>query len=522
MPNKFTYPPKIIRRDIFKTASASLLGLTGIVSGNASSEASQNTAVNTQEFNRLIKTPLDYGAVGDGKADDTRHVQAALNDGPCLIERPYAVTGITANNYLTMIGQGRLIFIGQQNETCLKVSSNFGDLHVDGNSSDCTGVSIMKNDISGHSILIENITASPSSSTSIYGLRVNANNFHLERVRTYNTNNTGKSNGSFPQAIGIVGNSDNTSINDIYCEKGACAVAFGKSTGKTFIGKLRSRNMTDNGVYGLGGDNYIDSFIYEGIEEAYVAHGGDHNIGIITVIGRCIGALELGSANKVNVGEICITDGGTGNTCMKPVLTRSNAKSIGSVWIGTIKGHLKSANGVINVNNANTEFLQIDHINIILDYDNKLMPTLNAWFDITGVKQYTIGPSTIRIRDIHDTITSSTIFSCKIPRPDKESIIENLDIYFETAAGDQHPKAQCRIGSQYNNLRIKGAVWQTNIGPYAREATFLEGAMRDAASSIPEGGYWRKGQILWNTNGGNRSFGFLCTKSGEPGNWITL
>lgn len=466
--------------------------------------------------------PLWWGATPDGSTDSSTAIQECLDAGPCIITEAFAVTTITTSYYLSMTGAGKFVYNGAQNGTCLTLGADFGDIYVDGGLEDCIGATIDTNGVKGKSIYVERVTASATSSTSIYPIRVNANNVQVEVLRTYNTQNTGQANGSFPQAVGIVGTSDNTRIGEIYCELGACAIATGSSTGNTFIRHARSKTMTDNGVYGLGGYVFVDEFIYEGTEEAYVAYGGEHNVGRITTIGACTGALELQSGNNVSVGEIFITDDGSGSTASKAVLARSTATDIGRIWIGSIKGHIKNGTGIINVSDASSvEYLQIDNIDVLLEYDSTNMPTLNAWFDLTGTEQYRIGPATIRIRDVDDTISSATVFSSTFPDPTRHSVIENFDVYFETSTGAALANGNYRGSPPTDTLEVLGAVWQTNVGPYAREKTYHEG-MRDSAPSAPSGGYWRVGNRLWHSDGAAASFAFYCTVAGTPGTWVTL
>ena len=465
--------------------------------------------------------PLWWGATPDGSTDSSTAIQECLDAGPCIITEAYAVTTITTSYYLSMTGVGKFVYNGAQNGTCLTLGADFGDIYVDGGLEDCIGVTIDTNGVKGRSIYVEKITASATSSTSIYPIRINANNVQIETARTYNTQNTGQSNGSFPQAVGIVGTSDNTRVNEVYCELGACALAIGSSTGNTFIRHARSKTMTDNGVYGLGGYVFMDEFIYEGTEEAYVAYSGEHNVGRITTIGACTGALELQSGNNVSVGEIFMTDDGTGYTASKAVLARSSATDVGRIYIGSIKGHMKNATGIINVSDASSvEYLQIDNIDVLLEYDSTNMPTLNAWFDLTNVEQYRIGPATIRIRDVDDTIVSTTNFVSAFPDPVRDSLIENFDVTFEDSNGDLNTYATYRGTAPTDTLLVKGAVW-LGSGTYAREATYL-GGMRDATTAAPSNGYWRAGTVLWHIDGSAAAFAFRCSVSGSPGTWETL
>ena len=470
-----------------------------------------------------LLNPLEFGADPTPGVDNTAIIQQTIDAGPTIITNRFEVTGITANNYLTMVGDGKLVYSGAQNGTCLTVNANFGDLSVDGDLQDCRGIVLLADGINGHSCYAERITASATSSLSIYGVSVQGDNISFDTARTYNTLNTGQSNGSFPQAVAIVSTANGTRIKEVFTDLGASSLIFGGSSGRSFVGRCNSTNMTDNGVYQLSGDVEITDFTYQGDEEAYVWSGGRMTCGRITTVGPGIGAFEMQGGSDAFVGEIIIKDDGAGsNTVAKAVIARSSATNVGRVHIGSIKGTIKG-NGVVNISNAATvEYIQIDEIDVTWLYDAGFPDVaLNGWFDVSSALKQAIKQVTIRIRDIN-SIFSSTIFTAQSGTPTGDSVWENFDVYFETSAGLPTTAASSRGPSPKTTLLVLGAIWQVNVGPYSREANYL-GGWRNSTTANPAGGYWRKGQQLWHGDITTlTATGWICSVSGSPGTWLTM
>jgi hypothetical protein len=483
------------------------------------------TKVARRRLNNGFLTFEMFGAVGTG--NETAEVQAAFDAGivSCDQERVYSVTGVTTSKYFTMISTARLKYIGSQNGTCLTLDADWGEVYVDGNNEDVTGIVVTNSGSQtlapkGRLCYSENIRASSTSSTSIYGVSVNGDSIKIGEVITKNTINSGQSNASFPQACGIIGTSDNTVIGKVDCDTGASALVTGSSTGRSFIGTIISKAMTDNGIYGLGGDVTINDFIYQGDEEAFVASGGKFNVGRLTTIGDCVGVLELDTPDEVYIGEIIIKANAAGETAAKAVLTRAGAGDGGRVFIGSITGKILDGSGIFGINTKTLEYLSIGFIDMDINYSSALWGTDNNWFNINTVAQMTLKNMTIRIHDINDEEPAT--LAADFGTPTKLSLIENFDVFVYDAAGALQTVTDCRLGSTQEFLDQKGARWQTNVGPYAREASYLGGA-RDSATGPPVGGYWKKGQFLWHGDLTDSSpFVFACTATGTPGTWINI
>jgi hypothetical protein len=279
-----------------------------------------------------------------------------------------------------------------------------------------------------------------------------------------------------------------------------------------------------------------------------------------------------------------------GDACPQGVLgVRNTNVQSGPIIIDRVSGYFNSYL-LRNQDAGRMESIQIGSMDVdfVVNVDTDGNWQADNWLSTAGAQQVKLGPAKIRFLDNHNALTTDpndylrdAIYDEVDSKLQNPSFVENHDISIfapiasqtettdtttrvynaddrikqtttgieyrartTTTIGDsltdtslfvemllpqfeEHPIAIFRGQEAQELLDIKGAVWQTNVGPYRRESNL---GPRDTTivASIPSDGYWKVGQILTNrdydpTIGDDAEwYGIICTSSGEPGSWKNL
>jgi hypothetical protein len=485
-----------------------------------------------------IGTPREYGALG-GTTDDTLAVQAAFDALDfCILDQPYSVTDtVTATKYLTCTGDGELKYTGVATNpvnTVLNLQSSvFGHIRVNANDKEVTCINVA-NSSTGDTLEYYNINASDSAKNVTVGVALLSGDLKVTRAIGYNLTNTGHVNDSFPQSFVVSGAGTVATIGS-HTLTGSRSGLVAAGGGKIICGTSRSVNCEDNGAYVLPDSTaYIGTLYYEGHEEPLV-NLGTVVVNEIVAVGSCFATLRVQNAASTYVGTITgkAPEGTAEADLYSNVPTgayehRSGNTASGECYIGRVQGTFYQSVIRAGFSSGTTKRLTIGSMDVdLILRDEALDANWNKqnWFNLNDCLSFNLTDVRIDILDINDSLTTAAddyLYSDYPAAVATPSAIENFDVYIRAADGSKSANGVFRGSPQQANLVIQGGKWQTNIGPYMREADYV-GAGRDSVTQTPVGGYWFRDQIYSQSAAGATPIWFhRCVASGSPGSWEVL
>lgn len=287
--------------------------------------------------------------------------------------------------------------------------------HFDGNSTSRTCVYTTANDCVTI-FTAENVTADADSTTYTSGLVVEGDN-HIFDVYAENFSNTGQANGSVPRVVTIQSTANNYQ-GKARGDTITSGIITGSSTGHGKVQSVDVINADDNGIYQLGGELDVDSFIYDGSEEGAIV-GGTLNIGRYVCKGGGIRPISLNDGEYLRIGLLEIRQDGT-ESLGNIMATRSGA-GFGTVQIDQINGRLRG-NTLFNLGNAlAVDNLVLGGVDIDYEYDAGVTGLVSQWCNFEDVERFSITNFNARIIDINDVLTGSDEFEFRLPTVTKES-----------------------------------------------------------------------------------------------------
>lgn len=509
----------------------------------------------TEAVTQYIKTPMDYGAVGDGIADDTAAVQACLTaENYTMIDRAYAVTSVTIDKYCTCINGGKYVSLGPVNNRVVIITSEFvGDIVVDGNAQAvnciyfpegtnkkqvykslnysnvrmvteaqliCTGVTMFSEDVTGGPITGDNMDQNNYINRSFpQGLVTGGGVYHIERH--YLTNGCA---GFVPTGA--------FASQDIYT-----------ATGKSYIGENHTVDCTDNSAYLLGGYVNIGTNICETEEEGVqinAVQGCD--IGRIVAVGRCLGAFNVqNTLGPVNIGEVVgayppqtVTADIPSKVPTHIAYVRPGNVDIGcqSLTVGSVKGYFQRG-WALGTAGIGTRFT-CRNVDVTLCYNPSASPlnqwtadpATNSWYNLEMWQEVNISNHRVRIKNFEATpFPTTSAFATEFRPTAINSMIENLDISLIENDDTIAPETVQVISTAPTaGIKVIGGYW-TNSGANTRHIRAENaGYQRNSINNgSPVSGTWETGQILHDRNDGEDGTTiYKCTVGGSPGTWIAL
>lgn len=492
-------------------------------------------------------TPKHFGAVGNGITDDALFIQYCDDNCPSwIIDAPYGSSELILNNNFTCMGEGVLNWVGVNTNPVpvfVKVRSKiFGNLNVDAQTSEiqCIHIDGSASQV-GQNLIYKNITTTDVSKNVSAGVLVKSDEFTLDSAICTNfINSLSGGNDSNPQSF-VIDSGSTVHMNKHVCTDGNSGLV--NAGGTLHCVSNECTRIQDNGLYNLSGSvTYLKTQTLEcGIgeqNEEPTVNQATLFIDTLTVIGKSIACLRADNADYTHVGRVIgRAPEGTAQADLWTNLPtgvyqhRSGNVASGECYIGSIEGQFTSSifrtgfsSGTTEnliVNNCDIDLINVDQIDVNPDW------VKNNWFNLLGVNELHLKNITVRMWDILDALTSDTgdyffaDYNLTLAIP---STIENFDVYI--LAGDRTKSVDgvFRGKAQQEFLKIMGGIWQTNVGPYMREADFQSGT-RNSMTLVPTVGYWRRGETYTVADGGFGTAGayfYRCTATGTPGTWSTL
>jgi hypothetical protein len=467
----------------------------------------------------------DFGAVGDGTADDTAAIQAA-NDTGNTVYFPHGTYCATTLNMTTnwVMSDGSLLkFIGAPNSlnfiNCT-ASNLTGNLNVSGNNSHVRRLINIDGNNNVFSKIVAHSVTSPAISDVHVAIRIGGNNNKILEAVGFDLLNTGNTNSSSPQFVTLAGTSNNNQIAKITSNNARCSLLV-FTPNNNFVGDILTLDSGDNGVYCASGKTVINSLSYGGNDEAAVfIDGANAVLGTLTVTKSANACIRINSCGVVDVGTLNVLNNGILRLFRQ---SGDNTATSNTLRIGHIQGEYEG-DSLFQLLNGSVQQLTISSMDIVYIYTAGTS-TLN-WARADIAEGISIGTANITVVDKNNTLTASEIFELRLRNPLlRPSIIHSWNVSIVNSDRTTNSSAQARINSIGDqNLTVMSGYVQTNAGNgYLREIQSTIPSDRLTANNEPSVGTWKRGQIFWRAfpvAGG--SSGWICVTGGSPGTWKNM
>jgi hypothetical protein len=501
----------VVRGDALAAADGS--GLVGFQQAGVGA-----VARTMQDKAREVVSVKDFGAVGDGVADDTAAIQAADSSGAPCVRFPggtYKAAQLQQTTSWVMEPGAKLLYAGAPDAGFIECTASGikGNIEIDGGGAQLRyGIKVSGSSNAYSKIDVRNVA---SASGITVGIELMGDNNHVETIEIHNFANSGNTNDSMPQGVAIGG--DGNSVDLFLGRQIATAVVTGAASGQTSVRVVDVVGATDNGVYILGGSFSAEAINYYGSDEPLVVSSGSAFVAALNVLSAGNAALGLSNAAEVSIGRINLRNAGV-NSILK---TRTDNVASGHVSIGAVVGEF-TGETLMGALNGTIESLEVSEVSVTYFYDAALS-NLSQFCNLAGCKSFAIKNWNIRCVDLASVLASGSYFLVSAPTSniDRQSFAQSIDVSVYASDGATPSAAGARLQNFANALiSTKGFRWQVNIGPYGRDVPYADA---DTISGIPVGGYWKRGKLLWNgAPSASQPAGWACVASGTPGTWTAM
>ena len=450
------------------------------------------TKVTYSMINSSIFNVLDYGAIGDGVADDTAAVQAAIND---------AIGSISAG--------GATVYFPRGNYNCTNLTfANKSGLHITGDAG--TVYSCIK--ISGK------ITCNNTTDFRCNNLKFVGANFN------FSTDTFSGSPTATNLLFEMVDSCANWSVHD--CDFSGFANVFqaqsGGATG-SYVVRVNDNYFSANLIsfrldtvlhWDITGNTFAEDFEYNlfltsGAELRY--SGNKHENGINVMSGNNV---YINYTNS-QLSDIIVTEnsfheffGIAVNDAVRVTISNNTSRIQKSNFAVQINGASESI--VINGNNFSgfTGSVQSDYGVSISQQANQINICGN---NLVNFERCVYSAVSNGIVLISDNFLSASVYSVEIEgnSADRRIVVQNNT-------------ANAPIKSTSNtNYWIEKLNRIINIAPIDNTDGYMD-QLYIEGTAAPSTGIWKVGDIVYNTApvaGG--TIGFVCTTAGTPGTWKT-
>ncbi|MBT8488638.1 MAG: hypothetical protein HKN72_05480 [Gemmatimonadetes bacterium] len=464
----------------------------------------------------------DFGAIGDGRTDDTDAFQRALNHGG-LIWVPageYLVGSVVSTRPVGLVGAHRLSVIrlsgtdSREPGVLLRHQGSFiRSIHFHGNQAGRSCVALTGSRCSAH-ISAEGVTADPGAPVSTSGIVVTGMDCEFS-IEAETFLNTGHGNDSTPRVVTVQGRADRYRGSVVRGVGVTSGLVVGAQTGHGRVESIEMYEAEDNGLYLLGGRLTLGRLEYHGKEEALVVKG-DLSASTVSVRGEGICAVGLENAGRVWIGRLDVhtVDG----------------QSVGVLW-RTRAGNERSTELVIDSVVADVEPIALGSLQngmvervAIRDLVARCVfgrrdALPSRFLDFRGVRSIDISNWSVAIVD-SGSHHEDRIYQALFATDPGDGRSRWIDVQVMMEVVDEGVPGSFRaVGLANPGRAVRGAEWQTNVGPYVREYGY-NGGIQDSANAVPASGMWQKGTALTVVTPSLARV--VCVESGRPGVWERL
>lgn len=478
-------------------------------------------ATTVQAKLRQTVSVKDFGAVGDGIADDTTAIQAANNSGASGIVFPYGTykaTQLTMTVNWDMEEGAEMLFSGTIGQTLVTCSgSNLrGNLNLSGG--DLAPRTLLLLSGSNNRFRTVRVTKikSPVGSGINTGVDITGNSNTIDAIVATDLNNTGNTNDSIPQALVTSSTSDKNIVGMFSANDVTSGITMA-SSGKLTVGSVQIVDATDNGLYALSGHLDVEAFEYAGSDEPIVSSGSSVSIGTATITKAGNAAIGVQNSGDIKIGMLILKNEGIAQI----LKTRTGNTASGQIFIGSIIGEF-TGNSLISCTVGTIDFLSIPLMDVQYNWASAVSGALSQWCRLDGCKGFNIGLWNIRVIDTSgDTVSGQFEFVAPTTSLAKISFARDIDVViYQSDKVTLSSSGDMRMFNFAQSLiRTSGIRWQVNIGPYGKTVTY---GQPNTTNAIPTTGTWQVGERLFrNPPVVGQPKSWVCTVAGTPGTWVS-
>jgi hypothetical protein len=450
------------------------------------------TKVTYSMINSSIFNVLDYGAVGDGVADDTAAVQAAINAAVASVSAGGATVYFPRGNYnctnLTLANKSGLHLTGDASTvySCIKISGKI----TCNNTTDfrCNNLKFVGANFNFSTRLF---SASPTAGNLLFEMVDSCANWSVQ-----DCNFAGFANVFQAKSGGATG-SYVIRINNNYFEANTISLRLDLTlhwdvTGNTFAEDYQSNlyitsgselrysgNKHENGINAMSGNNVYIDYTNQQVSDIVITENTFHQFYGIE-INDAVRVTVSNNSSRIQLSSFAVEINGASDS----IIVDGN----------NFNGYTGSANSTYGVSISNTA----NNINICGN-------------NLVNFEKCVYSAIASGVILISDNFLSANTYAVEITgnSADRRIVVQN-----NTANAPF--KSTTNTGYWIEKLnRIINATPIVNTDGYM-DQFYIEG------SAAPTTGIWKVGDIVWNTAptaGG--TIGFVCTTAGTPGTWKT-
>lgn len=466
---------------------------------------------------------FDYGAVGDGSADDTAAIQAAINTGRSV----YFPAGTYKVSGLIVEDKSNVSYFANDDATITNVGATLTGqvFKFVGTLENITWSGL---NIIGNSVVTSNNSAFGCASGQT-GVNLTFENLYIEAVSvgiSLNADLAGSFNNCFirncqfkdivgeaagtayavhlPYAYDTIVDSctfDNVSRHAVYVPRGGrvtisnCHILNHRKDVATALVRpavLIARNSRDCQIIGCTFDTYWDGAIGITSETAAIADTENN-----TIFGCTFRNPQNAAARAITVGEQVNPSGGAKVNGL--IIEACQFHSDGAVFTPTNINVLNGWN--IHVRNCFFNWVNVAGNVVGVDFGSSNSPSVDdcAWVSSEGCVFYAKGTS----GQLRAVITQGYLGS----NVDRRVTVNNTQFFVDSG--------------------ITLLTWHSPSYSYANTAVQGTGRFGDIGRGLgtaaPTSGTWYRGDIIWDiTPSAGGTIGWVCTTAGTPGTWKTF
>lgn len=518
---------------------------------NASSDVQDGAITKSKFSDDLViakidnyASPMDFGAVGDGVADDTAAFVAAEASEKTIIYVPkgvYKVSGITTTKSIIMDSEAWFTTDTDRiHMVSIAGDNQIYSLNIRGkNTYARAGVYISGNHNHFQQIIIDGLNY---DGVNIYpNLRVNSgviiagsyNTFDFVRMNDFVQDLAG--NDSAPQGISI----DRASATHNYianffidnCRAGVVNAGLPGTTNG--FGTISVHGCGDNGVYCVGGGHTeIGTLLHHGTNEclAVITDGATAStsdselssvdVGTIVTKGEYDFPLRIKNAGKINVGSFFIR--GTINAII--FVNAENVRSAG-INIDSINFDGSATYGFfLPESRGELDYLDLGRVKIKDDHKRSkldLSASDTYYFIVSMVKNFRLENLDVEISD-NESAYGATVVRLRIlvNTSVKDSYIGNIGLTFDSSMSGGSLDV---INAAQGGLTLTHGQFLNDDSSNMLRIYGDNRYKRGLFSRLqPQYGTWRAGTVLYTDREQTvaaGTIGFVCVSAGTPGTW---